>query len=103
MFLNITPTVVYHNRGSGSVTAAQGQSSGSADSSQGQQSQSSQHQSQQRQPEFSLILDENPLADFVEMPPDARQGGLWWSNVLAGVIRGALEMVSPTAVQRSAL
>lgn len=95
MFLNITPTVVYHNRGSGSVTAAAptGQS-GSADSSQGQQPQSSQQQAQQQQPEFSLILEENPLADFVEMPPDARQGGLWWSNVLAGVIRGALEMVS---------
>ncbi len=40
-----------------------------------------------------LILDENPLAEFVELPQDAAAGGLWFSNVLAGVLRGALEMV----------
>ena len=44
---------------------------------------------------FSLILDENPLAEFVELPDEALQGGLWYSNVLCGVIRGALEMVRP--------
>lgn len=33
------------------------------------------------------------MAEFVELPEDARQGGLWFSNVLAGVIRGCLEMV----------
>lgn len=38
-------------------------------------------------------MDENPLSEFVELPPDAREGGLWWSNVLVGVLRGALEMV----------
>lgn len=43
--------------------------------------------------EFSLILDDNPLAEFVELPRDARSGGLWFSNVLTGVLRGALEMV----------
>ncbi|KAK0555563.1 hypothetical protein OC861_002872 [Tilletia horrida] len=43
--------------------------------------------------EFALTLDENPLAEFVELPPDARAKGLWFSNVLCGVIRGALEMV----------
>ncbi len=43
--------------------------------------------------EFSLTLEENPLAEFVELPPEAREGGLWFSNVLAGVLRGALEMV----------
>ncbi|KIK57667.1 hypothetical protein GYMLUDRAFT_741156 [Collybiopsis luxurians FD-317 M1] len=42
---------------------------------------------------FSLIFDENPLAEFVELPEDAIEGGLWFSNVLCGVIRGALEMV----------
>ncbi|GAW01222.1 transport protein particle complex subunit [Lentinula edodes] len=42
---------------------------------------------------FSLIFDENPLAEFVELPEDALEGGLWFSNVLCGVIRGALEMV----------
>ena len=44
--------------------------------------------------EFVLNFDENPLAEFAELPADAREGGLWFSNVLCGVIRGALEMVS---------
>jgi trafficking protein particle complex subunit 3 len=42
---------------------------------------------------FSLILDENPLADFVELPEDGPFDKLWYSNVLCGVLRGALEMV----------
>ncbi|TFL07534.1 transport protein particle complex subunit [Pterulicium gracile] len=42
---------------------------------------------------FVLTLDENPLADFVELPEDALEGGLWFSNILCGVLRGALEMV----------
>lgn len=43
---------------------------------------------------FSLVLDENPLADFVELPDDGRaQRELWYSNLLCGVLRGALEMV----------
>ncbi len=42
---------------------------------------------------FTLTLDENPLAEFVELPEDALEGGLWFSNVLCGVLRGALEMV----------
>ena len=44
--------------------------------------------------EFILTLDDNPLSEFAELPRDAREGGLWFSNVLCGVIRGALEMVS---------
>ncbi|CAN6628653.1 trafficking protein particle complex subunit Bet3p [Trichomonascus vanleenenianus] len=44
--------------------------------------------------QFSLIFDENPLAEFVELPDDGRaHRELWYSNILAGVIRGALEMV----------
>lgn len=44
--------------------------------------------------QFSLLFDENPLADFVELPDDGRaQDGLWFSNILCGVLRGALEMV----------
>ncbi|KAK9477493.1 NO signaling/Golgi transport ligand-binding domain-containing protein [Lipomyces japonicus] len=44
--------------------------------------------------QFSLIVDENPLADFVELPDDGRAPTeLWYSNVLVGVLRGALEMV----------
>jgi len=42
---------------------------------------------------FTLTLDENPLAEFVELPEEALEGELWFSNVLCGVIRGALEMV----------
>lgn len=44
--------------------------------------------------QFSLLFDENPLADFVELPDDGRaQDELWFSNILVGVLRGALEMV----------
>ena len=58
--------------------------------------------------EFSLIFDDNPLTEFVELPDDALgerasassgadggrpKGGLWFSNVFCGVVRGALEMV----------
>jgi hypothetical protein len=44
--------------------------------------------------QFSLVLDDNPLADFVELPDDGRaQDELWYSNIFCGVIRGALEMV----------
>ncbi|KXS13264.1 TRAPP I complex [Gonapodya prolifera JEL478] len=42
--------------------------------------------------EVSLIFDENPLADYVELPPDAA-GELWYSNILCGVVRGACEML----------
>ena len=42
---------------------------------------------------FTLTLDDNPLAEFVELPPAALAGGLWYSNVLAGVVKGALEML----------
>jgi len=44
-------------------------------------------------PSFTLTLDENPLAEFVELPEEALEGGLWFSNVLCGVLRGALEMI----------
>jgi len=45
--------------------------------------------------QFSLVFDENPLADFVELPDDGRaKDELWFSNILCGVLRGALEMVS---------
>ena len=44
--------------------------------------------------QFSLIFEDNPLADFVELPDDGRaQDELWYSNILCGIIRGALEMV----------
>jgi hypothetical protein len=43
---------------------------------------------------FSLVFDENPLSDFVELPDEALENGLWFSNVLCGVLRGSLEMVN---------
>lgn len=42
--------------------------------------------------EFSLIMDQNPLTDFVELPED--HPNLLYSNLICGVIRGSLEMVS---------
>lgn len=38
------------------------------------------------------IMTDNPLADFVELPDEYRE--LDYCNLLCGVIRGALEMVS---------
>ncbi|KAK3077464.1 Trafficking protein particle complex subunit 3 [Coniosporium uncinatum] len=44
--------------------------------------------------QFSLIFEENPLADFVELPDDGKaQDELWYSNIFCGVLRGCLEMV----------
>ncbi|KAG8533770.1 uncharacterized protein KY384_001511 [Bacidia gigantensis] len=44
--------------------------------------------------QFSLVFEDNPLADFVELPDDGRaQDELWYSNIFCGVIKGALEMV----------
>jgi len=40
---------------------------------------------------FSLILSDNPLIDFVELPKNMQ--GLYYSNIICGVIRGALESV----------
>ncbi|KAI9204392.1 trafficking protein-like protein particle complex subunit 3 [Polychytrium aggregatum] len=48
----------------------------------------------QDEKEFSLIFEENPLAEFVELPEDGvATQVLWYSNILVGVLRGALEMV----------
>lgn len=43
--------------------------------------------------EFSLILDKNPLVEFVEELPAGRSS-LCYCNLLCGIIRGALEMVT---------
>ncbi|KAG0267479.1 transport protein particle 22 kDa subunit [Mortierella polycephala] len=43
--------------------------------------------------EFSLVLDENPLAECVELPDQAVMDEFWYSNILCGVLRGSLEMV----------
>ncbi|KAG0710449.1 Trafficking protein particle complex subunit 3 [Chionoecetes opilio] len=41
--------------------------------------------------EFSIVLETNPMAEFVELPDHCL--GLRYSNILAGIIRGACEMV----------
>jgi len=42
--------------------------------------------------EYSVVLRENPLALYVELP-EAFRKTLWYSNVLCGVVQGALSMV----------
>ncbi|EIW85098.1 BET3 family protein [Coniophora puteana RWD-64-598 SS2] len=74
-FLNITPSVTHSAPTAGSRPGSVPQQSSVPTSS------------------FILTLDENPLAEFVELPEEALEGGLWFSNVLCGVLRGALEMV----------
>ena len=41
--------------------------------------------------EFSLLIENNPLTDFVELPEG--HNALVYSNLLCGVLKGALEMV----------
>lgn len=41
--------------------------------------------------ECSLVLEDNPLTTFVELPESHK--GLTYCNLLCGVLRGALEMV----------
>jgi len=74
-FLNITPAVTHSGAPPLSRPDSTSQQSGVPGSS------------------FILTLDENPLAEFVELPDEALEGGLWFSNVLCGVLRGSLEMV----------
>lgn len=45
-------------------------------------------------PPQTQILEDNPLTDFVELPEQL--GSLKYCNLLCGVVRGALEMVSGT-------
>ena len=42
--------------------------------------------------EFSLLIENNPLIDFVELPDG--HNALNYSNILCGVLKGALEMVN---------
>eukprot|EP00298_Acanthocystis_sp_HF-20_P005005 c15296_g1_i1.p1 GENE.c15296_g1_i1~~c15296_g1_i1.p1 ORF type:complete len:189 (+),score=80.55 c15296_g1_i1:50-616(+) len=42
--------------------------------------------------ECSLTIAENPLIEFVELSYELK--GLWYSNLLCGIIRGALEMLN---------
>lgn len=40
-----------------------------------------------------LILKDNPLAEFVILPLNC-QNSLWYSNIICGIIRGALDMLN---------
>ncbi len=51
-----------------------------------------QHQSDPIHHPNRQVLPDNPLADFVELPEEYK-GELKYSQLLCGVIRGALEMV----------
>ncbi|XP_058093344.1 uncharacterized protein LOC131239585 isoform X2 [Magnolia sinica] len=48
----------------------------------------------------SLVLEDKPLVDFVELPDTCQ--GLCYCNILSGVIRGALEMTYPNPLQDNA-
>ena len=89
MFLNITPAVSFlapsASTPSASADGASMLKTASSDTASTEGKSTSQ--------EFVLQLAENPLAEFVELPEEALHGGLWYSNVLTGVLRGALEMV----------
>ncbi|KAL1744561.1 NO signaling/Golgi transport ligand-binding domain-containing protein [Schizophyllum fasciatum] len=78
-FLNITPTVAHAVPGQAAANSRPSSTTGTPQPTSGAS--------------FTLTLDDNPLAEFVELPDDALEGGLWFSNVLCGVLRGALEMV----------
>lgn len=41
--------------------------------------------------EFSLLFDQNPLSEFVELPEN--YSNLKYCNLMCGIIRGACEMV----------
>ena len=41
--------------------------------------------------EFVVQIEDNPLAEFVELPENLSE--LWYSNILVGILRGCLEMV----------
>lgn len=90
MFLNIVPTVSFASESAGAGAETEPSSSAQANST----APVAGHESDEPGVnEFFLTLTENPLAEFVELPPEVLRGGLWFSNVLVGVLRGALEMV----------
>ena len=45
-----------------------------------------------QQYEYKIVFSENPLNDYVELPDKFK--GLWYSNMICGVIRGALEAIN---------
>lgn len=41
----------------------------------------------------SMLLPENPFAEYVELPERMVKEGLWYSNLICGVLRGSLEQL----------
>merc|ERR1712232_148409 len=41
--------------------------------------------------EFSILLEDNPLIEFVELPEEHNK--LWYSNIICGIIESVLEMI----------
>jgi trafficking protein particle complex subunit 3 len=83
MFLGVTAEVINWTDGSSSSAAA----AAAAPTAQGPPSSSLLGSGTG----FSLLINDNPLTDFVELPP--QYSALCYSNVLCGVIKGALEMI----------
>jgi hypothetical protein len=48
--------------------------------------------------EYGLVFSDNPLNDFVELPE--KYQGMWYSNLVCGVIIGALETVISVSLYR---
>ena len=48
--------------------------------------------SDNQQPEYRINFKDNPLNNYVELPEQYK--GLWYSNMICGVIRGALESIN---------
>ena len=47
----------------------------------------------QDEKECSLVLAENPLAEFAILPAKLAKSPFYYSNLICGVVRGALEML----------
>lgn len=43
--------------------------------------------------EFSIVLADNPILEFVELPEALISQGLKYSQIIAGIVKGALEML----------
>jgi hypothetical protein len=48
----------------------------------------------EKENDYGITFTDNPLNDYVELPD--KYQGLWYSNLMCGVIKGALETVHLT-------
>lgn len=98
-FLNITPNVTFHESSTNTAPLSANSIDPTTNATTNQSSKGSSNVgaggagARDSPKEFLLQFNENPLAEFVELPEEALRGGLWYSNVLVGVLRGAFEML----------